>query len=321
MEIIKKNKFFLILSLFGLALVLIYLFIGLTSKNMYYFLPKRLNKIAAVMVVSFAIGYSTKIFQTITNNRLITPSIMGLDSIYIFIQTIIIFFTGTATMITGLKNLSISIILMVLFSTSLFMIFFKGNKKNIYLIVLAGTVISSLFSSFTSYMQIIMDPNEFASLEGKMFASFSNINEEVLIFCIAVSAFILLISMKDFSKYDVLSLGSDYAINLGINYKYLVIKSIIIVAILVATSTVLVGPIAFLGIISVSLARIFSPSYKHGRNTLMCFLVNANLLMIALVFVEKIFKFSVNISVIINFVGGILFIVLLFKEKKDVKSS
>lgn len=321
MEIIKKNKFFLILSLVGLALVLIYLFIGLTSKNMYYFLPKRLNKIAAVMVVSFAIGYSTKIFQTITNNRLITPSIMGLDSIYIFIQTIIIFFTGTATMITGLKNLSISIILMVLFSTSLFMIFFKGNKKNIYLIVLAGTVISSLFSSFTSYMQIIMDPNEFASLEGKMFASFSNINEEVLIFCIAVSAFILLISMKDFSKYDVLSLGSDYAINLGINYKYLVIKSIIIVAILVATSTVLVGPIAFLGIISVSLARIFSPSYKHGRNTLMCFLVNANLLMIALVFVEKIFKFSVNISVIINFVGGILFIVLLFKEKKDVKSS
>lgn len=321
MEIIKKNKFFLILSLVGLALVLIYLFIGLTSKNMYYFLPKRLNKIAAVMVVSFAIGYSTKIFQTITNNRLITPSIMGLDSIYIFIQTIIIFFTGTATMITGLKNLSISIILMVLFSTSLFMIFFKGNKKNIYLIVLAGTVISSLFSSFTSYMQIIMDPNEFASLEGKMFASFSNINEEVLIFCIAVSAVILLISMKDFSKYDVLSLGSDYAINLGINYKYLVIKSIIIVAILVATSTVLVGPIAFLGIISVSLARIFSPSYKHGRNTLMCFLVNANLLMIALVFVEKIFKFSVNISVIINFVGGILFIVLLFKEKKDVKSS
>lgn len=113
MEIIKKNKFFLILSLVGLALVLIYLFIGLTSKNMYYFLPKRLNKIAAVMVVSFAIGYSTKIFQTITNNRLITPSIMGLDSIYIFIQTIIIFFTGTATMITGLKNLSISIILMV----------------------------------------------------------------------------------------------------------------------------------------------------------------------------------------------------------------
>ncbi len=321
MEIIKKNKFFLILSLVGLALVLIYLFIGLTSKNMYYFLPKRLNKIAAVMVVSFAIGYSTKIFQTITNNRLITPSIMGLDSIYIFIQTIIIFFTGTATMITGLKNLSISIILMVLFSTSLFMIFFKGNKKNIYLIVLAGTVISSLFSSFTSYMQIIMDPNEFASLEGKMFASFSNINEEVLIFCIAVSAVISLISMKDFSKYDVLSLGSDYAINLGINYKYLVIKSIIIVAILVATSTVLVGPIAFLGIISVSLARIFSPSYKHGRNTLMCFLVNANLLMIALVFVEKIFKFSVNISVIINFVGGILFIVLLFKEKKDVKSS
>lgn len=201
------------------------------------------------------------------------------------------------------------------------MIFFKGNKKNIYLIVLAGTVISSLFSSFTSYMQIIMDPNEFASLEGKMFASFSNINEEVLIFCIAVSAVISLISMKDFSKYDVLSLGSDYAINLGINYKYLVIKSIIIVAILVATSTVLVGPIAFLGIISVSLARIFSPSYKHGRNTLMCFLVNANLLMIALVFVEKIFKFSVNISVIINFVGGILFIVLLFKEKKDVKSS
>lgn len=321
MEIIKKNKFFLILSLVGLALVLIYLFIGLTSKNMYYFLPKRLNKIAAVMVVSFAIGYSTKIFQTITNNRLITPSIMGLDSIYIFIQTIIIFFTGTARMITGLKNLSISIILMVLFSTSLFMIFFKGNKKNIYLIVLAGTVISSLFSSFTSYMQIIMDPNEFASLEGKMFASFSNINEEVLIFCIAVSAVISLISMKDFSKYDVLSLGSDYAINLGINYKYLVIKSIIIVAILVATSTVLVGPIAFLGIISVSLARIFSPSYKHGRNTLMCFLVNANLLMIALVFVEKIFKFSVNISVIINFVGGILFIVLLFKEKKDVKSS
>ena len=46
-------------------------------------------------ITGVAIAYSTVIFQTITHNRILTPSIMGLDSLYLLVQTVVIFFLGS----------------------------------------------------------------------------------------------------------------------------------------------------------------------------------------------------------------------------------
>jgi len=170
-RISKEKKCILILVLIVAILCFLFLFIGLTTKNINYFFPRRLRKVLAVFLASYCVGYSAVSFQTITNNKILTPSIIGLDSLYLFLQTLIVFFFGQAgaSKLTGLPNYLLSIGLMVLCSFFLFLGMLKGNSKNLYFMVLAGTIFGGLFSGLASFMQALMDPNEFSHVQGKMF--------------------------------------------------------------------------------------------------------------------------------------------------------
>lgn len=92
--------------LVGLAIVCIGLFLFYDLGNWDYTLPRRIKKVAAIVLTGGAIAFSTMIFQTITNNRILTPSILGLDSLYMLIQTGIIFLFGSANMVIMNKNIN-----------------------------------------------------------------------------------------------------------------------------------------------------------------------------------------------------------------------
>ena len=51
----------------------------------------RALSLIAIVITGAAIALATMIFQTVVNNRILTPSILGLDSLYLLIQTTIIF--------------------------------------------------------------------------------------------------------------------------------------------------------------------------------------------------------------------------------------
>ena len=319
MNLIKgyKARLFIAFGVSGL-LLLLFLFIGVNQSNIGFFLPRRITKGAAFILVSFATAYSTTSFQTITNNHILTPSVMGLDSLYMFIQTIIVFFLGskTLTMMTSISNYFISIGIMVGSSLILFSLLFKKEGKSLYFLLLTGMVFGSFFSGLSTFMQVMLDPNEFTLLQGKMFASFSAINNDLLLISVIIVAVIFITVIIDMGKLDVLSLGKEQAINLGINYKRLVLKNLIIIAILVSVITALVGPIAFLGIIVASLSRYLFASYKHSvrilGGTFICFIF----ITLAVLIVERLMNNATTISVIINFIGGIYFIFLILKEGK-----
>jgi iron complex transport system permease protein len=117
-------------------------------------------------------------------------------------------------------------------------------------------------------------------------------------------------------ELDVLSLGKDHAINLGVSYETVVRRMLMVIAVLVSVSTALVGPIMFFGLIVANVAYAFFQTYEHRY-----LLVGAALFgIIALVsgqfVVERVFTFSTTLSVIINMVGGVYFLYLLLKERK-----
>lgn len=312
----NKKKILIIILLFFIFASL-YLFWGLTEKNIKFFLPRRLEAVLAIFISAFCIGYSTVSFQTVTNNKILTPSIIGLDSLYLFIQTLIVyaFGSGTLTMMTGYKNYFLSIGIMILFSILLFLILFKKEDRNIYFLVLAGMVIGNLFGGLATFMQVLLDPNEFLIVQGKMFASFNNINSELLFVSLAIILFIIVLCLKDFKYLDVLSLGREQAINLGINYQKFVLKTLIVISVLVAVSTALTGPITFLGILVASISRELLKTYKHTDRILGSVFIGAFAL-ISGQFVLSRFNTGTTISVIVNFVGGIYFIYLILKEAK-----
>jgi iron complex transport system permease protein len=312
----KRNL--LLLFLLNVIIIALFLFLGITEKNFDFYMPKRLVKIIAVIIVSYSIGYSSVAFQTITNNHILTPSVMGLDSLYLFIQTVVVFFFGSKqlSMMTGYPNFLISVAIMVLAAISLFLLLFRGERKNVYFLVLTGMIFGGLFNGLATFMQVLLDPNEFSVLEGKMFASFNNVNTDLILVSALTAFAVLLISIKDIPYLDVLSLGPDHAINLGVDYKGLVLKTLIISAVLISVSTALVGPITFLGILVVNLGRQIMNTYHHRELTLAATFLGVLFLTFGLLITERVFQFSTTVSVIINFIGGIYFLYLMLKESK-----
>lgn len=306
----------IILCLIGISL---FLFLGITEKNIGFYLPRRMTKIWAVLLVSYSIGYSSVSFQTITNNRILTPSVMGLDSLYLFVQTLIVFFFGSKqlTLLSGYSNYLLSIGIMVGAAWLLFLLLFRGEGKNVYFLVLTGMVVGSLFNGMSTFMQVLLDPNEFTILQGKMFASFNNINASLLLISTVLIVLVIILTFRDYPFLDVLSLGTDHATNLGIHVKRLILKTLMFSTVLISVSTALVGPITFLGILVVNLAKQLVKSYDHRRITLGSTIFGVFFLTYGLLITERIFKFETTVSVIINFIGGIYFIYLILKESKQ----
>lgn len=305
------------MAVLAAALTAGYIFWDL-GPNWDYALPRRVIKIIAIIVVGCAIAFSTVIFQTVTNNKILTPSILGLDSMYMLIQTGVIFLFGSTHIMIMNKNLNFLITLaaMLIFSSLLFKFMFKKNR-NIYFLLLIGIIFGTLFGSMSSFMQVLIDPNEFQMVQNKMFANFNNVNTDLLTLAIILMIAAMIYFMRFLKYLDVMSLGRDQAINLGVDYDFVTKRVLIVVTVLISISTALIGPITFLGLLVANVAYQFIKSYQHKHIIPGAMLISVIALVGGQFIVERIFTFSTTLSVIINFVGGVYFIYLLLKENKS----
>lgn len=312
-----KTKTWLLAAL-SVIFICLFLFTDITG-NWEYILERRTYKVAAIILTGVSIALATVVFQTITQNRILTPSILGLDSLYMLINTFIIFVFGSTTLTSTDKNIQFIVIvaIMILFSGLLYKLLFKRDEQNIYFLLLIGFIIGTFFDSFSSFMQVLIDPNEFQIVQDRMFASLNNINTDVLLLATVLIILTLLLFLRFFKYLDVLALGRDHAINLGVDFDYVVKRLLVIVAILISISTALVGPITFLGLLVSNLAYEFLKTYRHFYLLLGASLISVVALVGGQLVVERIFTFSTTLSVIINFIGGVYFVYLLLKENRS----
>ncbi|UMV48371.1 iron chelate uptake ABC transporter family permease subunit [Paenibacillus macerans] len=317
MSLSHKTKLAILVGI-GILLVVVFMTID-AGGHWDYILPRRGKKLLAILLTGTAVAFSTVVFQTITNNRILTPSIIGLDSLYMLLQTFIVFLFGGTALTLMSKNLRflLAVGFMVLFAGLLYRLLFRKEGRNIYHLLLIGLVFGTFFSSLSSFLQKLIDPNEFLVIQDKMFASFNNVDTDLLMISLAG---VLLVGwyFARFSKYlDVLALGRDHAVNLGISYEFVVKRMLIVVAVLISISTALVGPITFLGLLVANVAYQFLDTYRHQTLILGASLISFIALLGGQLLVERVFTFSTSLSVIINFIGGVYFIYLMLKENKS----
>ncbi|MBC2316328.1 iron chelate uptake ABC transporter family permease subunit [Listeria booriae] len=304
----------------GIVVILMasYLFLFMGG-NPAFALTLRSTKLVAIVFTGVAIAVSTVVFQTITQNKILTPSIMGLDSLYMLLQTSLVFIFGSQALMrlgSGRWNFFLSVLLMMGFAFVLYWLMFKRNGRNIYFLLLVGIVCGTLFSSFASFMEMLIDPNEFQIVQDKMFASFNNVNTSILV--VAIGIFIAAIGyLWPFVKYlDVLALGKDQAVNLGIPYNKMVKRLLMVIVVLVSVATALVGPITFLGLIVANVAYQFLRTHRHAELLIGASLISLVALVGGQLLAERIFHFNTPISVIINLCGGVYFLYLLLRGAK-----
>ena len=314
----RNSTKLLILVALSLLFCGIYLFQGLYG-SYDYALPRRGIKVLAMALTGVAIAYSTVIFQTITHNRILTPSIMGLDSLYLLLQTGIIFFLGSNHLIVANKqiNFILTIVVMIGFALFLYLFLFQSGRRPIYYLLLIGIVVGTFFNSASTFFQVLIDPNEFMQVQDKMFASFNNVNGELVWWALAIVGVTMVIGWRKVNELDVLSLGREIAINLGVSYDQIVKQMLILSTVLIAVSTALVGPVTFFGLIVANLSYQLFRTYKHTILIVGAALISIVALVGGQWVVERVFTFSTTLSVIINFAGGVYFIYLLLKESRS----
>lgn len=310
------RKKILILSFITLIMTLVFIFAGLKDFDEYA-LKNRSLQIAAIVIVAICIAVSTIIFQTLCNNKILTPAIIGLDSLYMLLQSALVFSLGSANLSVYKNDINFLITLacMVVFSLGLYKILFSSDKS-IYLIMLLGLIFGTLFSTLSSFFEILIDPDEFMVIQGRMFASFDNVAFDVLALAYIVTLLSFIWIFRYMKFLDPLNLGKDLSINLGINYQKISKHLMIIIAILTSISTALVGPITFLGLLVVNITYELFKTSKHSILLLACVLISILALLGGVFFVSRVFDYNTTISVIINFLGGIYFIYLVLKGNK-----
>lgn len=310
----------IILSVLALAAATAYMLTDVNFANeklFLYAMKIRTPKLIVMIITAFAIGGASIVFQSVINNRIVTPCLLGMNSLYTLIHTAVIFFAGSSSILAANANLSFAadLIIMGVTATLIYSYFFKKTKHNVLYVLLIGTVLTSLFSSIQTTLTRVMDPNEYDNLLNTLVASFSNINTEIIIFSVIVLGAVIAFLGKDLSVLNVLTLGKNQAINLGVNYDRSVRRLLLGVTLFIAVATAMVGPISFLGLIIANLSRQLLKTYKHSFLMLGSALFGIIVLVGGQLIVEQVFTYSVPISVFITVGGGIYFLYLLLTRR------
>ena len=277
---------------------------------------RRMNSVIAMAVVAICQATATVAFQTVTNNRIITPSIMGFESLYVAIHTSTVYFLGAAGLNNArtLEMFVVQLVLMVGLSLILYMWLLAGDNPNMHAMLLIGIVLGGGLGSVSTFMQRLLTPSEFDLLTARLFGSVNNADPAyypLAVPLVLVAAGLMFMNSR---RLNVLSLGRDVAVNLGVNHKKHAVYTLVLVSVLMAVSTALVGPMTFLGFLVATLAYQFADTYDHRYVFPMAALLGYCILAGAYFIMNHIFYAQGVVSIIIELVGGLTFLIVVLRK-------
>ena len=308
----------LVLAALVLAACAAYLTVDVDPKYLDFAMRLRIPKLAVMLIAAFAIGGASLVFQSVINNTIVTPCLLGMNSLYTLIHTAVVFVAGSGSVLAVNANaaFAVDLILMGLSATVIYGYLFQKTHYNVLYVLLIGTVLTSFFGSIQSTLTRIMDPNEYDSLLTTLVASFSNVNGEIIVFALAVLAALVFALRKDLALLDVITLGKAQAVNLGVDYDRCIRRLLLGVTLAIAVATAVVGPISFMGLIIANLSRQLLKTYRHSQLIAGSALFGMLILVAGQLIVEHVYTYAIPISVFITVGGGLYFLYLLLTKRR-----
>ncbi|MFC0820081.1 iron chelate uptake ABC transporter family permease subunit [Moraxella marmotae] len=306
-----------------LLIVCCVLFLTINVSGSWEFvLSLRSKKLLALMTVGFAIGASTLLFQTLTNNPILTPALLGFDSLYLLIKSVMVFVLGSVGMaaIPTLGKFAIEVAIMLGLSLLMFQLLFGRQSQDLTRLILVGVVCGLLFRSLSFLVARMIDPEEFVTIQSVSYAGFNTVNTQVLGVGVAVCVVCAVLMYRLRFPLDILMLGRLPAINLGINYHRLTLGLLVMIALLVAVSTAMVGPVTFFGLLVCALANRIAPSMHHAVRLVLVSLLAMLCLVAGQLVFEQVLKMAGILEVVIELVGGLVFLWIIFHQYNNKKA-
>ncbi len=282
-----------------------------------YIIPKRLARLAAMLIGGVCIAWSSIVFQTITGNRILTPAIMGYEAVYLLLQSLVILALGAQSLVLlgANGNFFLSVLLMLGYSWIIHRWLFRDGRQNVYFLLLVGLVLTMVIGTFTQFVQLKTSPGEFSILLGFTQASFNKAEPgQLLVSAIAVAG-VCLIGIKTLPALDVISLGRDQAVSLGVDYQRALRLHLALIAVLVAVSTSLLGPTAFMGIFVANTAYALTRTRRHRATLSAGCAIAIGIFILAQLAVEHLFNYRTSVGILVNLVCGAWFLALMARSR------
>jgi iron complex transport system permease protein len=288
----------------------------ITDDGFWLIAQLRVKNLVVLAIVALSQAFATVAFQTVTNNRIITPSIMGFESLYVAIQTGAMYFFGVTAIVDlkGLTPFAIQLVVMVGLSLALYGWLLSGRYGSVAIMLLIGVVIGGGLGSIATFMQRTLTPSEFDILSARLFGSIANSDSAYLPLAIPLCVFACIAIFASSSRLNVLALGRDTTSNLGLNHRFEMMKILFFVSILMAVSVSMIGPMVFLGFLVAMLAYQFSDTYDHKYILPMAALIAFTILGGAYFIMKNIFYAQGVVSIIVEVVGGVAFLIVVMRK-------
>lgn len=302
------------LAVVALALVFVFANAGLDFD---YVIPKRLARLAAMVIGGVCVACSAIAFQTLSGNRILTPAIMGYEAVYLLLQALLVLAMGVqgVVMLGSSGNFLLSVLLMLGYSWALHRWLFRDGKSNVYFLLLVGLVLTMVMATFTQFVQLKVSPGEFSMLLGYTQASFNRASPQLLLYSGVLVTGLCVLLAKAVPVLDVLALGRDQAISLGVDYRRNVRLLLALIAALVAVSTSLLGPTAFMGVFVANITYAMAGTFRHRVTLALGSAVAIAVFIAAQLLVENAFNYRTTVGILVNLVCGTYFLALMVRSR------
>lgn len=322
MNFIKKLLGNPILLAFIVLLIGCGLYLTLNVVSWDFALPLRTRKLIAFLVVGYAVGVSTLLFQTLTHNPILTPSLLGFDALYVLIQSLMLFFLGMLSYVTlpTVGKFAFEVAVMMMLSVILFRFLFTKHNQDLTRLILVGVIFGTLFRSLSYMVARMINPDEFVTVQANSYASFTAVNVNLLITSVALSVATFIYVWRQRFALDVLLLGRNCAISLGVPYHKLSLGILMTISLLVSMATALVGPITFFGLLVCALTNRFCTKMAHGERLILVTLIASSTLIVGQAVFEHVFKMAGVLEVVIELFGGVVFLMLIFTQYRKQRT-
>ncbi|MBC2657783.1 iron chelate uptake ABC transporter family permease subunit [Pseudomonas sp. MSSRFD41] len=298
------------------ALALLFLLLG-SGLDFAQVIPRRLVRLGAMVMGGVCVAWSSIAFQTLTGNRILTPAIMGYEAVYLLLQAVLVAVLGmSGLLVLGAHgNFGLSVLLMLAYSWALHRWLFGDGRRDLFLLLLVGLVLTMVIGTFTQFVQYQASPGEFSMLLGFSQASFNRVQSQQLLYAGGLVAGLCLVGRKTLATLDVLALGRDQAISLGVDYQRCVRLQLALIACLVAVSTSLLGPVAFMGVFVANIAYALAGTFRHRVTLPLGCAIAVGLFLLAQLLVEHLFNYKTTVGLLVNLLCGAYFLALMLRTR------
>lgn len=296
-----------------------WLFASGKDKDVHYTLLTefRIPRLVMALIAGSGLAVCGLLLQTMLNNPLAGPSMLGLTSGSHLMVALAIMASGvlsgtlldvSVTVASAIGSLVFGVIILLI----------AGRLRSQVSLLLVGILLGTFVSALTSILLVKSDPSALKAFTLWSFGSLQQVSLGQLPFVTGVGMVGIASTFFLVKPLNVLQLGERQATVLGVNIRRTQWLILAIVSLLTGLVTAFCGPIAFVGLIVPNVVRMLYKTTKHRTLLAGCILFGAILLLVCdilVVVLEDVLVLPIN--TITSLLGAPVAIVLLFKKIRN----